>query len=212
MSESQTIQQIDQWLALLGRGDEAARFRARNGLITAASARLRRLAHLMLEGYPAVARAVETGDILGEAVIRLCRALEDEAVLARMCSARDFLAIAALQIRRELLDLARSRSRSGANPGPIGAPGDTGHPGLEPAEVSSAQPERLALWTEFHRQVESLPDEEREVFDLLWYQELSQVEASSVLCVDERTVRRRWQSARLRLQQMLGGELPFGRR
>ena len=66
----------------------------------------------------------------------------------------------------------------------------------------------MAAWTEFHRQIDRLPDEEREIFDLLWYQGLSQAEAASLLKVSERTVKRRWQSACLKLHRALGGELP----
>ena len=53
-------------------------------------------------------------------------------------------------------------------------------------------PANLAAWAEFHAQVEHLPEEQREVFDLLWYQELSQAEAATLLGVSERTVKRRW--------------------
>jgi DNA-directed RNA polymerase specialized sigma24 family protein len=50
--------------------------------------------------------------------------------------------------------------------------------------------------------------EEREAFDLLFYQGLTQAEAATVLEVSERTIKRRWQAARLRLVQTLGGKLP----
>jgi RNA polymerase sigma factor (sigma-70 family) len=70
------------------------------------------------------------------------------------------------------------------------------------------QPDRLAAWTEFHEQVERLPEEEREVFSLLWYKGLSQAEAAEVLGVSDRTIKRRWQSARLHLHEALGGQLP----
>jgi RNA polymerase sigma-70 factor (ECF subfamily) len=66
----------------------------------------------------------------------------------------------------------------------------------------------LAAWTEFHRQIDQLPDEGRETFDLLWYQGLSRAEAAALLKVSERTLKRRWQSARLKLHQAMGGELP----
>ncbi|MBL8798147.1 MAG: helix-turn-helix domain-containing protein, partial [Planctomycetia bacterium] len=45
-------------------------------------------------------------------------------------------------------------------------------------------------------------------FDLLFYQGLSQAEAAALLNVSERTVKRRWQSARLQLHDALGGEFP----
>jgi RNA polymerase sigma-70 factor (ECF subfamily) len=53
-----------------------------------------------------------------------------------------------------------------------------------------------------------MPDDEREVFDLLWYQGLTQVEAAAVIGVTDRTVKSRWRSARLRLHEALGGQLP----
>jgi RNA polymerase sigma-70 factor (ECF subfamily) len=71
---------------------------------------------------------------------------------------------------------------------------------------STYEPTRLARWAEFHRQVEALPDEERDVFELLWYQELTQAEAAAVLGVAEVTVRRRWMSARARLGALLRDE------
>jgi RNA polymerase sigma-70 factor (ECF subfamily) len=56
--------------------------------------------------------------------------------------------------------------------------------------------------------VEALPEGERAVFDLLWYQGLTQAEAAVVLNVSEPTIRRRWRSARLHLHEALGGEAP----
>ena len=55
-------------------------------------------------------------------------------------------------------------------------------PDLEVADTTY-EPGRLAEWTGFHAQVEALPEEEREVFDLLFYQGLPQAEAAAVLGV-----------------------------
>ena len=64
-------------------------------------------------------------------------------------------------------------------------------------------------WTEFHEQVEMLPEEEQEVFNLLWYEQLTHEQAAEVLGVTTRTVRRRWQDARYRLcKARLGEPLP----
>jgi hypothetical protein len=54
------------------------------------------------------------------------------------------------------------------------------------------------------------PMEEREVFDLLWYHALTQAEAAELLQVTDRTVKRRWRSARLRLHRALRRESPEG--
>ncbi len=71
-------------------------------------------------------------------------------------------------------------------------------------------PQRLAQWTEFHRQVESLPEVERDVFDLLWYAELTQQEAADCIGISVRSVKRRWRSARLLLATELEDCLPGG--
>src|SRR5207237_145780 len=77
----------------------------------------------------------------------------------------------------------------------------------EPAETTH-DPGRLAAWTEFHRQIENLPQEDRALFDLLWYQGLTQPETAQILGDSERTVNRRWIAARLKLGEVLGGQLP----
>ena len=51
--------------------------------------------------------------------------------------------------------------------------------------------------------MEGLPEEEREAFDLRWYQGLTQAEAALVLNVSEATVKRRWLAARARLGHFL---------
>jgi RNA polymerase sigma-70 factor (ECF subfamily) len=178
----------------LREGDDSAR----EALLVRAFDRLRRLARKMLKGYPGVGRWEQTDDVLQNAVIRLDRALRSVAPP----TAKDFFRLAALGIRRELLDLAR---RYGGPEG-IGAH----HSSQEGVELSETahDPGRLAEWTEFHQQVEALPDSDREMFDLLWYQGMNQADAAAALGVCERTVSRRWLTARLRLCDALGGELP----
>jgi DNA-directed RNA polymerase specialized sigma24 family protein len=87
-----------------------------------------------------------------------------------------------------------------------GGVSDTG-PLHEPAS-STANGEKVQRWTEFHETVARLPDDLRAVFDLLWYQEMSQAEAPALLGVAVRTVKLRWMKARLQVQQALGGA-PF---
>src|SRR5476649_2911770 len=86
-------------LARLSAGDAAAR----NELFRHASGRLERLARRMLHHYPTVHRWAGTDDVLQNALIRLLRALET----VHPATPRDFLGLAAEQIRRELIDLAR---------------------------------------------------------------------------------------------------------
>ncbi len=199
-SPSDTLVRIQGLLERLRAGDGSAR----DALLGAAGERLRQLAHRMLQGYARVRRWEETDDVLQSALMRLHRTLKD----VSPPSAADFLRLAALNIRRELLDLAKHHY----GPQGHGAHHDTQGPDekgpAEPAAPESLDPARLAVWRELHTQAEKLPEEEKAVFDLLWYQGLSQAEAAEVLGVHERTVKRRWQSARVLLHDALQGEPP----
>lgn len=162
----------------------------------------------MLKTYPRVHRWEDTADVVQNALIRLHRTLEE----VRPETQADFYRLAALNIRRELLDLSKhyyGPQGEGANHHTLAGGADPGElpPAMEPSGMED-EPGRLALWTEFHSQVETLPAEEREVFDLLWYQGLPHAEAAIVLETSERTIKRRWRAARLRLHEALGGELP----
>jgi RNA polymerase sigma factor (sigma-70 family) len=197
--------QIQAWIDRLRGGDEAAR----GELLGCACERLRNLARKIIKGYPNVHRWEQTDDVLQNAVLRLHRTLQQLPVE----TSRDFFRLAALHIRRELLDLARHYyGPQGHGAHHASVPGDASPSGQPraPADPSdrSLEPSRLAAWSEFHQQIEALPADEREVFDLLWYQGLSQAEAAQLLQTSERTVKRRWQAARLRLDEALQGEVP----
>jgi RNA polymerase sigma-70 factor (ECF subfamily) len=203
-SSSQTLH-TQAYLDRIRGGDEAAR----GELLASACERLRNLARKMLKGYPNVHRWEQTDDVLQNATLRLHRTLGQLPV----GTPRDFFRLAALEIRRELLDLARhyyGPQGQGAHHATWG-PGDssTTRSDSGPASPDPAHdPARLAAWGEFHERIAALPDEEREVFDLLWYQGLSQAEAAGLLNVSERTVKRRWQGARLKLHEAMQGEVP----
>jgi RNA polymerase sigma-70 factor (ECF subfamily) len=180
---------------------------ARGAVLEISQERLRLLVRKMLRRYPGVRRWEETDDVLQLVLLRLDRLLQE----AKDFTVVDYLRLAATHIRRELIDLARHYGGPrGAGANHASPPGGAGPPGLFPAEPSdsSADPAALACWTELHRQVEQLPAAECEVFDLLWYQGLTQAEAASVLGVSLNTVKRRWQAARLGLFRALNGELP----
>jgi RNA polymerase sigma-70 factor (ECF subfamily) len=59
------------------------------------------------------------------------------------------------------------------------------------------------MWSEFHEAATSLPDDQRAVFDLLWYHGLSQPEAADLLGIPLRTLQRLWRTARLTLGPLL---------
>ena len=202
---NQTLR-IQGWIDRLQAGDESAR----DELLNCACERLTRLTRKMLRGYPRVKRWEETGDVVQNASMRLYRSLSE----VKPRTAADFFRLAALNIRRELLDLAKhyyGPLGHGAKHASIGKESDSDSKprlGADKADSLGDDPSKLAAWAEFHRQIELMPDEEREVFDLLWYQGLSQAEAAQVLQVSERTVKRRWQAAQHALSDALHGEVP----
>jgi RNA polymerase sigma factor (sigma-70 family) len=176
---------------------------ARDDLICHACARLQRLARKMLRGFPSVKRWEDTDDVFQNAVVRLCKALQN----APPTDVRSFFGLAALQIRRELLDLSRHHygpQGDGANHASHENWDESGG-AVEKSDLTY-EPGALARMTELHRQIDGLPAEEREVFDLLWYQELPQAEAAALLQVSVPTIKRRWLSARRRLRKLLTGE------
>jgi RNA polymerase sigma factor (sigma-70 family) len=190
--------ELDGLLERLRQGDTAAR----NEVVERACERLRRLTRRMLRNYPGVRRWSETDDVLQGAMIRLHRSLSQ----VHPDSTGRFFGLAATQIRRELIDLARHHY------GPEGNGANHHTDGGEEVEKSldgKGEPNSLIEWTIFHQHVEQMPEEQREVFELLWYKGLTQPEAAEVLGISLATLKRRWQSARLLMHDALKGENPF---
>jgi RNA polymerase sigma-70 factor (ECF subfamily) len=157
---------IQGYIDRLRGGDESARA----ALLGCASERLSRLARKMLGGYPGVARWEQGDDVAQNALIRLNRALG----AVTPPTARDFFRLAAVLVRRELIDLTRHYY------GPRGAGAHQVRPmdgerssvtgmGLSVLDTTN-DPGRLAAWGEFHRAIDALGESDRELFDLLWYQ------------------------------------------
>lgn len=154
---------------------------------------MHRYASRMLYRFPKLRRWEETGDVAQLSLIRLLHALQSVSIQSEL----HFCRLASMQVRRTLIDLARSYS------GPFGLAmnhesrhriwdmiADGG------AESSSVTPED---WEEFHLLVDSLSDEHRAMFDLVFYSGFSTEEIARILETSPRTVQRRWRSARLAL-------------
>jgi RNA polymerase sigma-70 factor (ECF subfamily) len=177
---------------------------ARDELLRKVSGRLERLAHKMLRGFPRVHRWAQTDDVLQSSLLRLLRSLEE----VRPTSTREFFALAAEQIRRELLDLTRQF---------YGPMGDGAHHASHPPDGSQGpqepaaqdeNPEELEKWSTFHEQVASLPAEEREVVGLVFYHGWTQAQVAELCHVSSRTVRRRWEAALVKLRRAIQGDVP----
>ena len=194
-----TNSQLSMMQQLLPRavaGDEAAV----DALLRHCSERLTLLTRRMLGDFQRVRRWAETDDVLQNAMVRLVGALRS----VKPLTPREFLGLATLQIRRELLDLARHYY----GPEGIGANHDSRGNTDSAVDKSDVrhEPSSLAQWTELHEQIGALPDEEREVVGLLFYQGLSQAETAEMLNLSVRTVQRRWHDALCKLHRVWKGE------
>lgn len=193
-SDTQLQLLIDRALA----GDGAAH----GALLDHACDRLLRLTRKMFHAHRDLRRWEQTDDVFQNAMLRLHRALAD----VKPQSVRHFFNLAAVMIRRTLLDLAKHHfglHGQGANHHTDGQPADEEGGAIHDRPDAADEPTDLEGWSEFHAQVEALPDEEREVVNLIFYEALTQEEAAHVLGVSLRTVKRRWQSARCRLYEKL---------
>ncbi len=209
MEQEGHTQVLQSWLDQLRQGDSSRTDEVRAAILAHVGQRLEQLARRMLRKFPHVSRWEQTGDVLQNAMLRLHRAL----TTIQPESPQRFYGLAAAQIRRELIDLARHHY------GPEGeaahhhtdafAAGDGPRGGrLAQAADTAGEPTTLLAWAEFHEQVESLPDALREVFNLLWYEGLNQRDAAAVLGVSERTIKNRWREAKILLRQRLAGDSP----
>lgn len=190
--------QLHDYLDRFRAGDRAAT----DAFLRRVCGRLERLARGMMRGFPNVKRWADTDDVLQTALMRLLHTLE----ATRPESTRHFANLAALHIRRELLDLARHyRNRLDRPRGAADSQDSAG--AADPTDPNSAAGD-LDLWSAFHEQVDRLPVEEREVVGLTFYHGWTQAQIAELFQVDERTVRRRCRSATLKLSEALAGRLP----
>lgn len=192
-----------------GRAPETAA--VRDELFTIAYDRMRALAPRMIRRFPTVRRWDDTADVLQAAGLRLHRALAD----VDLRDARHLLGLAALQIRRELFDLARKHS----SPESFASNHDTNsfqttdgirlRTDLATARADEA-PEHIEPWARLHDAIARMTEEDRELFDLVWFLGATQREIASLLGLSSRTVRRRWESLKRRLVRSLGADGPAG--
>ena len=155
--------------------------RAKTLLLDHACERLLKLTRKMFRNYPSLRRWEATDDVFQNSLVRLHRALANTEVE----SVLHFFNLAGLQIRRELLDLKKHHF------GPEGR-GSNHHTDHQPPDDAGG-----TLYA-----TSDEPDELKEVVNLLFYEGLTQEEASAVLGVSLRTLKRRWQEAKLQLNEV----------
>jgi RNA polymerase sigma-70 factor (ECF subfamily) len=161
-------------------------------------------AALLHRSFPRLTRPplnLQADELLSAVVERLLKALRE----ARPPSVRQFFALAGQHMRWELTDLARRLDKQPAavelNEGMVPAPASSDS-GLSPEA-------RRILGV-----IDSLPEDEREAFDLVRIQGLTHGEAAEVLGVSGKTVQRRLDRGLRLLTERLGdlrpGDTPPG--
>jgi RNA polymerase sigma-70 factor (ECF subfamily) len=201
MQEEPTTGVIQRYLDALP-GSSAAEPVIRE-LLDRAAGRLRFLCATQLHrNYPRLTRApanLETDELLSGVVAALLGALQK----VRPQTVRQFFALASQHMRWQLNDVARRLEKqpiaAGLADSAIAAPPSSSATGLTP---------------DGHRMleaIEGLPEAEREVFDLVCIQGLTQVEAAAVVEASERTVQRRLNRARILLAERLADLCPAPR-
>jgi RNA polymerase sigma-70 factor (ECF subfamily) len=162
----------------------------------------------MIRRFPAVRRWDDTDDVFQNAALRLHRALGQVPI----DSTRSLMALAATQLHRELIDLARrhagpqSQAANHASDAlPLGAAGGSGMQHVDRVADADAALDR---WSRFHEAIAGLPDDQREIFHLVWYVGADQRTIAAILGCSPRTVKYRWREAREAVRAALGDEPP----
>ena len=186
-----TTDELESLIERLKAGDEAAR----SSLIERSQQRFELLARKMLRDFERLRLRADTNDILQRTMLRLWQALEK----VELNDAQHFLRLGALNMRRELLDLVREVNRDPAAPIQPDE-GDSENPHGTP-KCDTHDPRQLERWTEFHQQIENLPAAERDVFDLMYYQGLTQKDTAAQLKISAKTTKVRWDSSRVRISK-----------
>jgi RNA polymerase sigma-70 factor (ECF subfamily) len=193
MNEAPTTAVIQRYLDALP-GDPTAEPIIRD-LLDRAVGRLRLLCATHLHRrYPRLARPpvnLETDELLGGLVAGLLAAMRT----VRPQTVRQFFALASQHMRWLLNDVARRLDEQ-----PVAAALAESGVAAPPSSCDSClTPDGRRML----RAIEGLPEPEREVFELVRIQGLTQAEAAAVVGVSERTVQRRLNRARLLLAEQL---------
>jgi RNA polymerase sigma-70 factor (ECF subfamily) len=198
MDEEPTTAVIQRYLDALPRDPNAEP--AVRELLERAAGRLRLLcAALLHKSYPRLTRPpvnLETDELLGGVVAGLLAALQK----TRPRTVRQFFTLAGQHMRWQLNDLAR---RLDERPAAAALP-ETGVAAPPASTASGLTPDGRRMLGA----IDGLPEDEREVFDLVGLQGLTHAEAAGVVGVSEKTVQRRLNRARLLLAERLADLRP----
>jgi RNA polymerase sigma-70 factor (ECF subfamily) len=169
-------------------------------LLERAVGRLRQYCgRFLYKNYPRLTRPpanLETDELLGDVVAGLLTALRK----TRPSNVRQFFALAHQHMRWRLNDVAHRLDERPA----AAALAESGVAALPSSMDSVLSPDARRILDA----IEGLPEDEREVFELVGIQGLTHAEAATVVGVSEKTVQRRLNRARLLLAEQLADLRP----
>jgi len=180
---------------------------AKNDLLVYAQRQLVRMAQAMLyreTEFETVRRWEQTDDVVQGSLMRMSTTIDKVPI----ASPRDFFKLAATNIRWELKTLREkhlakkrqaTRHETDYRPGPDGNLTDGGGR-LDSLE---ARLDPFAELSRFLDEIETIPEHDREIFDLILVNGLTLEEAADAIDVSLATFKRHYRDARVRLGSML---------
>jgi len=165
--------QLQRGIEQLNAGDPAVR----GELLNAACGQLMRLTSQLREEFKRSDQGELPDVSLEDLFAGVSTRLYETLFKVPIKDTRHFYQIASVEIRRELIDLCRTGKSSG-----------------------NSELQQLA---EFYDCVDGLPTRQREVFELIWFHEMSRGEVAELLGAEVAEIKRLWRSARLTLHDRL---------
>ncbi len=174
---------------------------ARQELLERAHRRLVRIAAALFhEDFRGLRGRHDLESVVSETWLALMRALES----TQPATPDSFFGLVFVKVRQALLQIASRERRHQARL--VDGLVDSGEPEALDAfdrPDTTNDPRRLAILTEFHRQVEKLPPDEKRAFELHYYLGLTQAEAADLMELAPKQVSRLWLAATARLADWL---------
>jgi RNA polymerase sigma factor (sigma-70 family) len=193
------------WVGRHNAGDPAAM----NELLRYSQERVLDHIRFRMRDFPRVQAYADSQDVLVDVQLKIAEYFKDKP----FGDLEHFLRLTGRLARNQLVDLTRKYfGPRGAGTKEVNAqphdPEISAREQVEPADPGKS-PSELALRAEIDEMIGALPPEHLEVFDLLYYNQMSREDAADALGVSLSTLDRRWLAAREALIERYGGELPF---
>ncbi|MDO5580869.1 MAG: sigma-70 family RNA polymerase sigma factor [Planctomycetia bacterium] len=158
--------------------------------------RIQQLAHRKLLTEQFIHRHIQTDDLFQNASMRLYQAMKS----VHPKTKNDFMRLAATMIRREILDTARQlRKRYHLFPASLACDAEVDLSNFADDQASYT-PEQ---WILFHEAIDQLDEEEKLLFELLFYEGNTQQKAAEILGISPQSVYRGWRRAKIKLGELL---------